>query len=247
MTRRNLDDPQERSAALGDLEALLFAAARPLSLPEIARRLYLEEPLAAELVDLLDQELSRPERGLQLRQVRAKWQLETKADREDAVAGLRSERGARPLTARALETLAVVALRHPVTTEEVTAICGAAGYGTIETLRRQKLVARSEPRSAEGHAARWRTTPALSRSVRHGQPSRSSIVKAASRSSSVDPLGTAKRPNSYRRLTSLSPGANLSVVVIPRNGGFSTDKVACRLLTRTFQRRQASLQRRSCR
>ena len=158
MTRRNLDDPQEKAAALGDLEALLFAAARPLSLPEIARRLYLEELQAAELVDLLDQELSRPERGLQLRDAEAKWQLETRADREDVIAGLRAERGARPLTEQALETLAVVALRQPVTTEEVTAIRGAESYGTIVTLRRQKLVARSEQRSADGRAARWRTT-----------------------------------------------------------------------------------------
>ena len=158
MTRRDLNEAQERATALGDLEALLFAAARPLSLPEIARRLYLEEPQAAELVDLLDQELSRPERGLQLRDAGAKWQLETKLDREDVVAGLRAERGARPLTEQALETLAVVALRQPVTTEEVTEIRGAESYGTIVTLRRQKLVARSEQRSADGRAARWRTT-----------------------------------------------------------------------------------------
>jgi segregation and condensation protein B len=158
MIRRDLDSPEERAAALGDLEALLFAAARPLSLAEIARRLYLDELQAAELVDLLDRQLSRPGRGLQLREAGAKWQLETKPDREDIVAGLRAERGARPLTDQALETLAVVALRQPVTTEEVTAIRGTESYGTIETLRRQKLVARSEQRSAEGRAARWRTT-----------------------------------------------------------------------------------------
>ncbi len=52
----------------------------------------------------------------------------------------------------------MVALRQPVTTEEVTAIRGAESYGTIETLRRQKLVARSEERAADGRAARWRTT-----------------------------------------------------------------------------------------
>jgi segregation and condensation protein B len=158
MIRRDLDSPEERAAALGDLEALLFAAARPLSLAEIARRLYLDELQAAELVDLLDRQLSRPGRGLQLREAGAKWQLETKPDREDIVAALRAERGARPLTDQALETLAVVALRQPVTTEEVTAIRGTESYGTIVTLRRQKLVARSEHRAADGRSARWRTT-----------------------------------------------------------------------------------------
>jgi segregation and condensation protein B len=158
MTRRDLDDPQERAAALGDLEALLFAAARPLSLAEIARQLYLDEEQAVNLLDLLNRQLSRPGRGLQLREAGAKWQLETKPDREDIVACLRAERGARPLTDQALETLAVVALRQPVTTEEVTAIRGTESYATIETLRRQKLVALSEPRAADSRAARWRTT-----------------------------------------------------------------------------------------
>jgi segregation and condensation protein B len=116
------------------------------------------EAQAAELVDLLDRQLSRPGRGLQLRESGAKWQIETRPDREDIVAGLRAERGARPLNDQALETLAVIALRQPVTTEEVTAIRGAESYATIETLRRQKLVARSEQRPAEGRAARWRTT-----------------------------------------------------------------------------------------
>jgi hypothetical protein len=59
-TRRDLDDPEERAAALGELEALLFAAAGPLSLAEIARRLSLVEQQATELVDLLDRQLSRP-------------------------------------------------------------------------------------------------------------------------------------------------------------------------------------------
>ncbi len=158
MTRRDLDDRQERAAALGDLEALLFAAARPLSLAEIARRLYLDEAQAEALVGLFEQALNQPGRGLQLREAGTKWRLETRPDREDIVAGLRAERSARPLTGQALETLAVVALRQPVTTEEVTAIRGAESYGTIETLRRQKLVARSEQRAAEGRAARWRTT-----------------------------------------------------------------------------------------
>jgi segregation and condensation protein B len=74
------------------------------------------------------------------------------------VASLREERGERPLTEQALETLAVVALRQPVTTEEVTAIRGAESYGTIETLRRHKYIAKAEQRGAQGRAARWRTT-----------------------------------------------------------------------------------------
>ena len=129
-----------------------------MAVAEIGRRLYLDEAQSDELVGLLQEALDHPARGLQLREAAGKWRLETRLDREDVVAGLRGERGARPLTEQALETLAVVALRQPVTTEEVTAIRGTESYGTIETLRRQKLIARAEQRTSTGRAARWRTT-----------------------------------------------------------------------------------------
>jgi segregation and condensation protein B len=151
-----LHSPDAVLHALADLEALLFAAGRPLALAEIARRLALGEPEARALLARMDDELARPGRGLQLRETAGKWRLETRADREEIVSALRVERGERPLSAQALETLAAVALRQPVSTEEVTAIRGAESYATLETLRRRRLIARVDPEP--GRAGRWRTT-----------------------------------------------------------------------------------------
>ena len=153
---RRLLSPDAMTDALGDLEALLFAAGRPLALPEIARRLALGEPEARSLVARMEEELARPGRGLQLREAAGKWRLETRADREAVVAGLRAERGERPLSPQALETLAAVALRQPVTTDEVTRMRGAESYAALDTLRRRRLIARVE--NEAGGAARWRTT-----------------------------------------------------------------------------------------
>ncbi len=153
---RRLGSPGALLDALGNLEALLFAAGRPLGLAEIARRLALAEPEAGALLARLEAELARPGRGLQLREAAGKWRFETRSDREEIVSALRAERGERPLSTQALETLAAVALRQPVTTEEVTSIRGAESYATLETLRRRRLVARVE--DADGRAARWRTT-----------------------------------------------------------------------------------------
>ena len=158
MARRNLENENERKQAKAELEALLFAASRPLSAALIAKRLYLEENEAAEMLGWFQEELRDPSRGLQLRDAAGKWRLETKPELEDVIAGERVKRGEKPLTEQALEALAVVALKQPVTTEEVTAIRGTESYQTIETLRRHKLIAKVEPRGAEGKAARWRTT-----------------------------------------------------------------------------------------
>ena len=158
MARRNLENEDERKQAKAEMEALLFAASRPLSGVLIARRLYIEEGEATEMLGRLQEELRDPSRGLQLREAAGKWRLETKSELEDVIAVERVKRGEKPLTEQALEALAVVALKQPVTTEEVTVIRGAESYGTIETLRRHKLIAKAEQRGAESRATHWRTT-----------------------------------------------------------------------------------------
>jgi segregation and condensation protein B len=84
------------------------------------------------------------------------WRLETKPTYADFVTSIRSERGERPLTQQSLETLAVVALRQPVTTDDVTAIRGVDSTATIETLRQRKFIAKVAQQ--RGKAIHWRTT-----------------------------------------------------------------------------------------
>ncbi len=93
---RRLTRPETIAEALADLEALLFAAGRPLASTEIARRLSLGEPEARSLLARMEEELARPGRGLQLREAAGKYRLETRADREEIVSALRAARGFRP-------------------------------------------------------------------------------------------------------------------------------------------------------
>ena len=155
---RDLATAEQRDEALGELEALLFAAARPLTVLQIARRLSLDETQARELVAVLAARLEQPARGLQLREAGAGWRLETKPEHSDVIAAERAARREKPLSAQALEVLAVIALAQPVTTDEVSKTRGAESYAAIETLRRHGLVATAEARGASGKATRWRTT-----------------------------------------------------------------------------------------
>ena len=155
---RELITEARRDEALGELEALLFAASSPLSAAQIARRLYVDEAQARELLRIFAERLREPSRGLQIRDAGAGWRLETKPEHSDVIASERAARREKPLSAQALEVLAVIALAEPVTTDEVSKTRGAESYAAIETLRRHGLVAPAESRGTSGKATRWRTT-----------------------------------------------------------------------------------------
>jgi segregation and condensation protein B len=156
---RDLSTADEREEALGELEALFFAAARALSPAQIGRRLFLKEEQVGELVAAYRLRLAEPARGLQLRDTGAGWRLETKTQHSEVVAQERAARKEKPLTAQALEVLAVIALAQPVTTEDVSRTRGTESYAPIETLRRHGLVAPAESSGpSSGKATLWRTT-----------------------------------------------------------------------------------------
>jgi segregation and condensation protein B len=149
---------------LGELEALLFASPAPLAARLLARRLEISEAETLGRLQQLAAQLQAPGRGLQLRETQGGWRLETKPEHAEIVRFARAERRQRPLSQQALESLAVVALRQPVSTDEVSAIRGLDSAATLDTLRKRKMIAKTEaahpsaPNPGESRAARWRTT-----------------------------------------------------------------------------------------
>jgi segregation and condensation protein B len=158
---RDLSNAAELEDALGELEALLFAAGRALTAMQLGRRLSLTDAQMEELLAAYRLHLEEPSRGLQLRETGGKWRLETKPRHNDVIAAERAARREKPLTAQALETLAVIALAQPIGTLEVSRTRGTESYAAIETLRRHGLVAPAENRGAPGKATQWRTTQRL--------------------------------------------------------------------------------------
>jgi len=148
-------------AALGELEALLFAAGKPWSTPRIARKLTLSEAEAALLLGELATGLKAPSRGLQLREASGNWYLETKLEHEDLLASVRMERGQKPLSMQALECLSVVARKGPVTTEYVTETRGKQSYAPLLSLRKRGLIAKTGRDGTTGRGAKWQTTAAF--------------------------------------------------------------------------------------
>ena len=145
----------ERAQQLRLIEALLFAAAEPLSEEALAR--HLDE--AADVTGLLREVAeSYAGRGVNLVRLAGGWAFRTAPD---LAPKLRIERPvARKLSRAAVETLAVIAYHQPVTRAEVEEIRGVAlGKGTIDTLMEAGWVRPKGRRAGPGRPLLWVTTP----------------------------------------------------------------------------------------
>jgi segregation and condensation protein B len=123
------------------LEALVFASPEPLTLKEAVALLEGEatkDEIEAALT-LLKHDYDR-QGGLQLVEVAGGYQIVTRPELHEYVRRLFHERTSQKLSVQALETLAVIAYRQPVTAPEITEIRGVNAGGVLNTLIERKLV-----------------------------------------------------------------------------------------------------------
>jgi segregation and condensation protein B len=135
------DVPLMRSAELEAIvEALVFASPEPLSLKALTKLLDAEpvEDIEAAVVSL-KAHYERPG-GLQLVEVAGGYQIVTRPDLHEWVRRLFHERSTQRLSVQALETLAVIAYRQPITAVEITEIRGVNTSGVLNTLLERHLV-----------------------------------------------------------------------------------------------------------
>jgi segregation and condensation protein B len=122
------------------VEALIFASPEPLT-PKMLFKLLESEPkedVEAALA-ALTQDYGRPG-GLQLVEVAGGYQIVTRPELHEWVRRLFHERTTQRLSVQALETLAVIAYRQPVTAVEITEIRGVNAAGVLGTLIERGLV-----------------------------------------------------------------------------------------------------------
>src|SRR6187455_3357098 len=122
------------------LEALIFASPEPLT-PKAMFKLLDTEPKEDVLAALaeLKKDYERPG-GLQLVEVAGGFQIVTRSDLHEWVRRLFHERTTQKLTVQALETLAVIAYRQPITAAEITEVRGVNTSGVLNTLLERHLI-----------------------------------------------------------------------------------------------------------
>lgn len=158
--------PQDMSAATRDadapplaavLEAVLLVTDEPV--PSVTLAQVVERPtheVEAVLSSLAAEYLAHG-RGFELRQVAGGWRLYTRADCAPYVERFVLDGQQARLTQAALETLAVIAYRQPVTRQRVSAVRGVNVDGVVRTLLARGLVTEAGTDEDTG-ATRYRTT-----------------------------------------------------------------------------------------
>jgi segregation and condensation protein B len=143
------------------LEALLFVSDEPLTPSVIAQSLEVDRRTADALCDRLTKELEDRDAGVLLRNVAGGWRLFTHPDTAPEVERfVLSSRQAR-LTKAALETLAIVAYKQPVTRHQITSIRGVNSDGVIRALQDKGLVEEAGREESPGRPILLATTPAF--------------------------------------------------------------------------------------
>lgn len=130
-----------------ELEAVLMVADTPQSTVELASALDLPVAIVAAEIDSLvadfNGEKEGPQRGFELRDVGGGWRMYVRADFDPIVAQVISDQTPAKLSTAALETLAVIAYKQPVTRGQVSSIRAVNVDSVIRTLLNRGLIRES--------------------------------------------------------------------------------------------------------
>ncbi len=141
------------------LEALIFASPQPITPREIAQVLSAvpKEQWRAAIEDL-KADYAREGRGLQLVEVAGGYQITTRPEVNDWVRELLDPQKPTRLSIQALETLAVIAYKQPVTLPEIIDLRGVRSAGVIKTLLEKRLIRITGRKEVVGRPMLYGTT-----------------------------------------------------------------------------------------
>ena len=149
------------------IEAIIYAAETPITLDQIVG--LLKDPETTEDADLKPQaraaieeliaDYSSETHGIELRQIAGGYRMSTKPEQHDLVRSFaKSLKPPIRLSLQALETLAVIAYKQPVTVPEISEIRGVDSSGVIATLLDRKLITTSGRKDVIGRPILYKTT-----------------------------------------------------------------------------------------
>jgi segregation and condensation protein B len=139
------------------LEALLIVAVEPLPAVVLAEATRQPVEVVSETLQRLSDEYAAAERGFALRQIAGGWRYYTSESCSGVIEGWVLDSQQARLTQAALETLAVIAYRQPVSRGRISAVRGVNVDGVLRTLQSRGLIeeAGTDPSS---QAILYRTT-----------------------------------------------------------------------------------------
>jgi segregation and condensation protein B len=153
-----VESPEEAAAAI---EALLFASGNAEEISTLAAALGWSLADVRDGIEALDRQLRDAERGVVLQRSGTSVQLVSAPRFGQPIARLLGMERTVKLSSAALETLALVAYRQPVTRSEIESIRGVDSSGVLATLVARELIEPLGRRATPGNPVEYGTTPAF--------------------------------------------------------------------------------------
>jgi segregation and condensation protein B len=141
------------------VEAVVYVLPEPLPAAQIAAALNQPLERVQEALGRLMEQTARPERGVFVREVAGGYQAATKPEHHEAIRNfVKNLKQPLKLSTAALETLAVIAYKQPVTAPEILEIRGVQGVGVLKTLLERKLITTAGRKNVIGRPILYKTT-----------------------------------------------------------------------------------------
>jgi len=140
------------------LEALLFSSPRPVSEKDLADVLEATREAVRQALSSLSASADVPDRGVRLEQVAGGWRFVTRPEFDSLLRRFHEVTERSRLSLAALETLAIIAYRQPITLPEIQEIRGVNSSSVLKTLFEKKLITTAGKKPVVGTPFLYRTT-----------------------------------------------------------------------------------------
>jgi segregation and condensation protein B len=141
------------------LEAIIYITEEPLTIDQIAAAIEQPKERVVRVLQALSEEYAKPERGVTIREVAGGFRMGTKPEHHEAIRTfVKKMKPPLKLSLAALETLAVIAYKQPITAPEIMEIRGVQGAGVLKTLLDRKLIVPSGRKQVVGKPILYKTT-----------------------------------------------------------------------------------------
>ena len=153
-------DAPARSAAevMAIAEAIIFVSDEPITAKLLGEIIGEDKQTVQAAVEELQKEYEERGGGVQIREIAGGWQIATRTEYHEEVRKFLKTRPSAKLSLAALETLAVIAYKQPVTVPEILEIRGVQSASAIKTLLEKRLIVTKGHKETVGRPMQYGTS-----------------------------------------------------------------------------------------
>ncbi|HAV93119.1 TPA: SMC-Scp complex subunit ScpB [candidate division WOR-3 bacterium] len=141
-----------------EVEAILFSSSEPVERELLMKMLGIDRTLFLQVIEFLKEKYNVPESGLMIIDAAGGYQMVTKPQYAETLEKFYGNKKMSRLSTPALETLAIIAYKQPLTKQEIEDIRGVNCDGVVKTLLDRDLVIRKGNADLPGKPSLYHTT-----------------------------------------------------------------------------------------